>query len=43
MECGHVYKHNGSDENALYLVHGNVFTQCDDSERNFNDEDEIQG
>ena len=38
VECDHVYRHNGSKENTLYLVDGNFFTQCEEDKNN----DEIE-
>ena len=44
MKCGEVFRYNGSEENALYLVKGILFQECKDLERylNINEDDILQ-
>ena len=39
VECGYILRHDGSEENTLYLVNGMLFEEVEDPE---NEDDDIE-
>ena len=34
VKCGRVLRHNGSEEGAVYMVNGMLFTECEEGDKN---------